>query len=213
LKVDTALTTSEYRSPSEEHLEQLAQAHELVYPLEPTGALSWWEDFTQSLSQLLRNLFGIAPEGEHVTNFIYVVAGLILLYAIYKLIRMGSGRSILVSEYPQSGRSPLRQMTLEQRNLPAEMEKARAAQNHRLLLRLMYLHVLQRLDEKKIISYAKDKTNHDYFDELQDHPIKRSFTHLSRLFEYGWYGHYSLKASQRQEAAIMYQNILHGLGK
>jgi len=63
---------------------------------------------------------------------------------------------------------------------------------HRNAIRYSYLRLLQLLQERELIKYRTDKTNYDYYRELNDSPYKLPFKQLSRQYEYAWYGHFAI---------------------
>ena len=73
-----------------------------------------------------------------------------------------------------------------------EIEKAIANKNFRLAIRLWYLRILKELAEKELIRYKQDRTNREYVRQLQDTAYYKSFHHLTRSFEYVWYGKFEL---------------------
>jgi hypothetical protein len=73
-----------------------------------------------------------------------------------------------------------------------EINKAVAAGNFRLAVRLMYLRTLTDLSEKGLISYTHEKTNSDYLSELSGTAYYKSFFRLTRDFDYTWYGKFEL---------------------
>ena len=73
-----------------------------------------------------------------------------------------------------------------------EIEKALAAGQYRMAVRLQYLRTLKSLSEKELIAYKQDKTNLDYLMELSSRPYYPAFFRLTRHFEYSWYGQFAV---------------------
>lgn len=69
-----------------------------------------------------------------------------------------------------------------------EIDKAIAAGNYRLAVRLLFLRLLRRMTEKEIIRYTPDRTNFDYLLQVQQTPWYAPFFRLTRHYEYVWYG-------------------------
>jgi hypothetical protein len=80
-------------------------------------------------------------------------------------------------------------------NYEQELEKAVADQNYRLAVRLMYLHALKLFSERNIIEYKIEKTNSDYLLQLYNTSYYKDFFHLTRNFEYVWYGKFDISAA------------------
>ncbi|MBK6935893.1 MAG: hypothetical protein IPH18_02655 [Chitinophagaceae bacterium] len=77
-------------------------------------------------------------------------------------------------------------------NYQKEIDKAVAARNYRLAVRLQYLRLLKNMTEKGVITYKQDKTNFDYLAELQPRPYYNGFFTITRNYEYSWYGKFEV---------------------
>lgn len=62
----------------------------------------------------------------------------------------------------------------------------------RLAVRYSYMWLLRLLQQENLINYRIDKTNYDYYSELNETPYKQPFRQLSRQYEYVWYGQYPI---------------------
>ena len=67
--------------------------------------------------------------------------------------------------------------------------------------------VLHLLQDNNLIAYRDDKTNYDYYQELKATDYKQPFRNLSRVYEYTWYGNYSINDNTLQQ----YMGIFNGL--
>lgn len=71
-------------------------------------------------------------------------------------------------------------------------QQAIKAGDMRLAVRYSYMWLLRLLQQENLISYRIDKTNYDYYAELNDSQYKQPFRQLSRQYEYVWYGQYPI---------------------
>lgn len=62
--------------------------------------------------------------------------------------------------------------------------------NYRLAVRYLYLQVLTKLAERKIIEINSNKTNYEYVNEIRKHKFANEFASLTLQYEYVWYGEY-----------------------
>ncbi|MGH2552359.1 MAG: DUF4129 domain-containing protein [Chitinophagaceae bacterium] len=83
-------------------------------------------------------------------------------------------------------------------NYQKEIDKAETAGNYRLAIRLMFLRLLKDMADKNIIQYKPDRTNLDYL--LQLHPTDhyKTFFHITRNYEYSWYGQFEVRPEAYQ---------------
>jgi hypothetical protein len=77
-------------------------------------------------------------------------------------------------------------------NYQREIDKAAAAGNYRLAVRLMFLRLLKNMAEKNIIRYQQDKTNFDYLMQLHGTSYYPHFFRITRNYEYSWYGKFDI---------------------
>lgn len=59
-------------------------------------------------------------------------------------------------------------------------------------VRLLYLWLLKTLADDSVIGWNPDKTNVDYLAEIKDKVLQGEFRYLSYLYNYIWYGEFSL---------------------
>jgi hypothetical protein len=82
----------------------------------------------------------------------------------------------------------------------------------RLAVRYSYMWLLQLLQQRELIRYRIDKTNFDYYHELDGSDFKVPFKKLSRQYEYAWYGHYDLSSAGYNEFNALFRNLKSDLG-
>ncbi len=80
-------------------------------------------------------------------------------------------------------------------NYQKEIDKAEAAGNYRLAIRLMFLRLLKDMAGKNIIQYKQDRTNLDYLLQLQPTIYYNPFFRITRSYEYSWYGEFEVGES------------------
>lgn len=65
-------------------------------------------------------------------------------------------------------------------------------EDYRLATRYCFLKMLKLLSDKELIRWKEYKTNSDYIAELKNVNLKESYHYVGRIFEYVWYGEFSL---------------------
>ena len=93
------------------------------------------------------------------------------------------------------------------------LQQARDNNDTRLAIRYTYMWLLQLLQERQLILYRNDKTNYEYYTELNDTSYKQPFKQLSRQYEYAWYGRYAISAAGYDDFAALFNNLRNQLGK
>lgn len=144
----------------------------------------------------LGELFGVelSPEVHDIIEFlVYLLLTVFIGYFIIKLV-MGSNTASLFNRKIASV-IPLtsKEEHIESVNLDQFIEDALATKDYRLAIRYMYLKCLKELSLYNYISWHFDKTNLDYFSEIQDPQLKANFKKVSYVYDYVWYGEFAIE--------------------
>ncbi|WP_299528699.1 DUF4129 domain-containing protein [Ulvibacterium sp.] len=163
-----------------------------VIKSEPT----WWDNFLTWLWNLLLRffewLFGVEKAAGFLAEFFswipYILLGLLLFLLIRFFINVNA-RSLLYSKKNQS----LITLSEEERIIKNEdiqqlIQNALQQKDYRLAIRYYYLYILKILSEAEIIDWQLQKTNADYISEIEEPELKQPFGHVTRLYDYIWYG-------------------------
>lgn len=77
-------------------------------------------------------------------------------------------------------------------NFVDTISKFENSAEYRLAVRYQFLLILKKLSDKKLISWNPEKTNRDYSNEIKDGNLKNKFIDLALIFDYIWYGEFSI---------------------
>lgn len=161
---------------------------------------SWWSRFKNWMSAKLRHLmewlFGDYSPGSVLSFLIDVLPYLLLLgffiLVIWLFSKVNPGRKFSGNSKESEVYLSPEEELIKGEDLPALMKKAVKDGNFRLAVRYYYLNELRRLDELKIINYEYQKTNHEYFEEIEDSQLKNEFILITRFYEFIWYGSFKV---------------------
>ena len=176
------------RTPGPDALQPYRADADFLYEREPSQTFSLWDRINQWLDE---HIFG--PLGEVTPDwvgewFFYLLAAAGIAFAIVRLLRMDLGRVF----YGKRDQARLAFETvaedLHETDFDALIDEAVAARHYRRAVRLLYLKTLKALATRHLIDWQRDKTNHEYLDELPTPALRRPFAALTTLFEYVWYG-------------------------
>ncbi len=70
------------------------------------------------------------------------------------------------------------------------LQAAIDAGRFRVAVRLLYLRALRQLSDQALITWRKEKTNHEYIREIKDLGLRPVFSDVTLIFEYIWYGEF-----------------------
>lgn len=176
------------RSVSAEALSEFLIDPDFQYDRDAVGTLTWWERFKRWLGdKVFGPLDGVNT--RPVTKWvIYIMAACGIFFAITQLLRMDLGH---VFSRKRAGTSVAFEDVVEDiagMDFDLLIAEATAARDYRRAVRLLYLKTLKTLAANDLIDWQRDKTNHEYIDELRRASLRPPFTELTTLFEYIWYG-------------------------
>ena len=152
---------------------------------------SWWDRFWRWIWHIIENLFSGSKSSSTQSSLPvkYVLLTIIVGLLVYAITKIAGIENIFNREskyigipYTESIEN-INEITFEE-----EIEKAIAQRNYRLGVRLLYLRSLKQLNDAHLISWQIEKTNSAYLNEITNSEQRRSFSLLTRQFEYVWYG-------------------------
>lgn len=143
----------------------------------------------------------------------YGVLGIIIVLIIIFIIKNAGGiyfgkekNKIKYDTSDESGEEDLEQ--IGNNNFELLIQKAKSEGDYRKAVRYYYLWVLQKLTDRNLIKWDKDKTDHDYLLELKNHTIKEDFSTNTYIYDYTWYGKFELNSNEFQLAESIFQRTL-----
>jgi hypothetical protein len=181
---------------------------------------SWSERFSMWLMRLLARIFNFeaTQRGLEITSVIikilYFLALAALIFFIVRAIMKKEGYWIFSKKQPNAEiLSGDIETKLLETDFDALIKKAINDQNFNLATRYYYLKTLKVLSEKGIIEWDPDKTNSDYMYEIKDKELQNQFRYISYIYNYCWYGEFTLEPSAWQQAESGFITFLKSVVK
>lgn len=169
-----------------------------------------WEWLKGELIRLLGSIFGDGFLGSADTKtastaLAVIVLVLFILLLAYVLARIGSGRlgTRLAMDGPDEDAGP-------ETSAKALDEAAASASagDFRTALRLVYLAVLLRLDEREVIRFDRAGTNWEYLSALKARPeLHAALRPVTLTFDRKWYGHEAASESDYESFVAAYHSV------
>ncbi len=91
------------------------------------------------------------------------------------------------------------------------VEKAKKEGNFRKATRYYYLFLLKKMSDKELITFDKDKTNTEYLFDLKKTELRKNFSYLLYIYDYVWYGEFTIDHSKFTTIENKYQSFLNKL--
>ena len=178
---------------------------DFAYDRQQPPSESWWTRFKVWLKEKL-----FAPlENRGVSRLVdwvfWILAGLGLIYAVLKLLRM-EPRGLFYGRSDRRRPAFAEIEDIHEADFDRLIAEATAAEDFRRAVRLLYLKTLKALAARELITWRPDKTNHEYLRELSQQQaslqtdLTALFDRLTYFFEYIWYGDFPVDKVAYQRA-------------
>jgi len=151
-------------------------------------AITWFFD-------KMGQIFGIELSPEMYQVFKFIIYALLIVFAIYILVKLLVGNnasSFFSRESKIVAPLNIREEHIENVDLDTYIKNALREENYRLAIRYMYLKSLKLLSLSNIIDWHFEKTNSDYYREIESVSLKENFKQVSYLYDNIWYGEFSI---------------------
>ncbi len=162
----------------------------------------------------LGELFGIDISPEMYQIIKIVVYILLIIFAIFILVKLlvGDNASSFFSRKSKMV-APLniQEEHIENVDLDSYIKNALKEENYRLAIRYMYLKSLKLLSLNNIIDWHFEKTNSDYYREIENLDTKSQFKKVSYLYDNIWYGEFTLDKSGFENAEKDFERLNQNL--
>lgn len=141
--------------------------------------------------------------------FVLVLIGAVL-YLAYVLLNEGGTGFFSTNKNKSIVRyDDINAENIEHADIHKLIKDAENNKDYRLAIRYYYLLVLKTLSIKNHIKFEDDKTNAEYLNEISETAFSQGFSYVSYLYNYIWYGKFSLKEPQYTKAKHNFTTLLN----
>lgn len=140
----------------------------------------------------------------------YGALAIAVLYLVYILFNEGgaglftSNKNKKINNYDE-----ITAENIENADINTLIKNAENSDDFRLAIRYYYLLVLKNLSLRGYIKFEDDKTNTEYLNEINSKPFSNKFAYTSYLYNYIWYGEFSLNFEQYNKAKSNFETLLN----
>ncbi len=181
---------------------------------------NWWQVFEEWVIGLWNSfwnfLFGTVRAGTWLATLVnilkYVVLAAIIGLLVWLFVKLNRSKAFFKPKTPPEVLLSEEEKTIREKDIPELIKQALVQQNYRLAVRYYYLLILQILKDKEFIDYQSQKTSKEYLAELKDPKMASQFANLTRLYDFIWYGDFSVNQQQyavAQKAFVTMQKQLN----
>ncbi len=210
-------TIIEQKKFDTQKIEEYKQKDEFIYIVEkrePTILEKIWDWVKRTIIKILSYIFDdITPAVGFLRVVLkalpYVIAGLVLYFIIKFFLKVNARNIIDGKKNKPIVHLSEEEELIKDKDLPKLIQKAISEGNYQLAIRYYYLLLLKNLSDKDFISWQQEKTNEDYIKELSSKKqLHSDFKKLTYLYDYVWYGEFSIDKEKFLQAESNFKNTL-----
>lgn len=173
---------------------------------------SFWQKLLRKIDKILQSIFGetVFTKSGNIAGILIRIFAIILVgFLLYFIIKYLIGKDGNFIFGKKNKKVIINDEELHENiheiNFPESIAKFEREGDYRSAVRYQFLFVLKKLSDKKSINWNPEKTNKDYVTELKVPNLKNEFSNLSYIFEYVWYGEFSIDEQSYQKFKAQYQ--------
>lgn len=175
---------------------------------------SFLEKLMRKVYAIIRAIFGnVNPSGSigfatHIFRLFVIVAVGFILYFLIKFI-IGKNGNLFFSKKNKKVSIVGEELVenIHEINFPENILKLESQKDYRSAIRYQFLYLLKKMSDKKLINWNFEKTNKDYIHELKIAQQKSDFSDLVEIFNYVWYGEFSIDEERYQYYKNQFQSF------
>ena len=201
-------------SPANQDFEKMFskyQISEFEYIESISDKLSMWETIKNWINKFFSDLFPNinASPGDWFYNMLGIAGAAFVLFLLYKFFF--SGRQFILNrnenEYSEKAKINFVERNLLEVDLNKYIKEAVASNNYALAIRYQQLLNIQLLAKKNIVYWNQSKTNMELMDEITQLDLRSDFKKCTALFDYVWFGDFTISASKFEEISQQFQEF------
>lgn len=175
---------------------------------------SFWQKLQRKIAKILESIFGENSFGTSakITTvvmrlFAIVLVGFLLYFIVRYLISKDGNFFFGKKNKKVNINEEELHENIHEINFPESIAKFEVTGDYRSAIRYQFLFVLKKLSDRKLIVWNPEKTNKDYAIELKAEHVKKDFSNLSYIFDYVWYGEFSINEQDYLKFKNQYQTF------
>lgn len=187
------------------------QSKDFEYIESISDKLTLWNSIIQWLKDFLSDLFPDidARPRDWFYNILGIAGAALVVFLLYKFFF--SGRQFIRNPKEKQEDEGDSIAYVERHLLDVDINNyinsAIAQNNYALAIRYQQLLNIQLLAKRDFITWNQNKTNFELMDEIQLADLKEEFKNCSELFNYVWFGDFTLTKAKFEEITAVFKNF------
>ncbi|WBV59679.1 DUF4129 domain-containing protein [Chryseobacterium camelliae] len=175
---------------------------------------SFFEKLQRKIIKIIESIFGktsVSSSGKITEVLIRLFAIVLIGFLLYFIIKylLGKNGNFIFSKKNKKLDIEAKELheNIHEINFPESIARFENNGDYRSAVRYQFLFILKKMSDRKIIVWNPEKTNKDYVAELKEKHLKSEFSNLSYIFDYVWYGEFSIDKEDYSRFKQQYQSF------
>jgi hypothetical protein len=168
--------------------------NDFIYTAGPRSDETYWQRFKRwFFRQFIAPLFDGRAAG--VMDVLYLILGMLGVGVLFYFLFKGRQYSALSKGDVTWGEVFTNPADIANEQFVTWMESAEASADYNEAIKYLYLWCIRQMDVKNFIHYRPEFTNRQVLNKLSNPEVKSVFHEVAKNFEFVWYGHFEINAS------------------
>lgn len=133
---------------------------------------------------------------NNVRAVAYILLALFFIFVIYRIIIKNNLFLFYSSKKVRAAADDEEEEGIRDENIDDKINKAVKERDYRSAIRYYYIKGLQLLNNRGLIRYHAQATNHEYVYQLSQTPVAGDFSFLTQVYDFVWYGEFAVNDEQ-----------------
>ena len=204
--LDSASVT--LRQPSDSLLEHYRSMEDFNYAEEVEEPISFWDILVAWAMKIFFQIFSDVGAAPYIRYLLIFVA---ISFLIYMIISKRLNKIFYFNRNKKVGFNDENE-NIHELDFDILIEQHKQRQEYRQAIRYLFLKSLKILADKKQIDWQINKTNSDYYKEIEDKEKRKEFKRLTQEYEYRWYGNFFPKLDDYQQGERLFETFYNKIG-
>ncbi|WP_292890551.1 hypothetical protein [Nonlabens sp.] len=192
----------------DQDLKQEYSGEEFNYERTSTTNENFFARFISWIMERIQNIFGFSLSPltiKILTYLFYFVIAAVVIFMIIRILGNENASKLFGKTSPKTSKVIIEETHIEEIDFTELIQNNEREGNYRNAVRYQYLELLKCLSSQNLIEWDFQKTNTDYYRELNNLYIKEHFKKVSYLYDHVWYGEFPIEAESYLEAVAEFQ--------
>jgi len=192
---------------SKEKIEDMRNDRDFFYVEMEENQSDYYDIWGRAFLKFLEKIFGSKPAGFIFDNFNFILLGIVIIILFFNRHKLDYRKVLYGNKKVKGPTIELEEENITEIDFEKHIKQALKDQNYKLAVRYQYLELLKNLSEAGMINWEAYKTNFEYLLEIKDVNIRSQYQKASLIFDYIWYGNFTIDEADYRESNKEFETL------